>query len=701
MKKKIKSFFRNHPDAKIKTKELARKLGVESEHEYAELKYFLHKLQEEDVITKLGKRYSLNRKDSFGEGKLIGKLSIFNGGDYGFVSLKNNNIKDIFIPGKYLNTAMDGDTVEVSLLAQKFGKNIEGQVINVLERAHKEIIGTLKKSKSFYFVESDDKKLHHNIYISQKNLSHAKEGDKVVIGDLEWKSPNANPEGKIQEVLGKAGSYDAEIAAIAREFGLSYQFPKDVIKQAESFSEKITKSEIKKRLDLRKEIIFTIDPEDAKDFDDAVSIKKLSNGNFSVGVHIADVSHFVKKGSPIFNEAKKRATSVYIVGKVIPMLPEKLSNNICSLVPGKDRLTYSVISEITPRGKIVSYQIKKSIINSKRRFTYHEVQNIIDKGKGEFYNEINLLNQLAKTLRKKRIKKGSINFHTPEVEFKLDKKGIPVDIQVKEIKESHNLIEEFMLLANQIIAGHINNSKDMNHLPFVYRIHDLPDKEKVEEFARFVKSLGYSFDPKAVNNSKQFQILLDKVKGSEEEAVINEIAIRSMAKAIYSTDNIGHYGLGFKFYTHFTSPIRRFPDLIVHKLIYNYIESAKEKNFSLAELEEICNHSSQKERSAVEAERMSVKLKQIEFLKNKIGEEFTAIVSGITNFGVFVELSHSLAEGLVRLRDIDDDFYIFDEKSYAIFGKRTGKRIRLGDKVNVKLIRVNEIKREIDFIFSE
>ncbi|MFA3782571.1 ribonuclease R [Melioribacteraceae bacterium 4301-Me] len=693
MKNKIKSFFSKHPQSKIKAKELAKELNLKNDHEYAELKFYLHKLQQEEFIVKLGKRYSLNKKT---DERLIGKLKIINERGYGFVTLKNHHIKDIFIPGKYLNSAMDGDKVEVKLLTKQYGKNIEGQIVSIIERAHKKIIGTLKKTKSFYFVEPVDEKLPKSIYISKKNLNGAKIGDKVVVGKLEWKSQQFGLEGTVLEILGKAGSYDAEIAAIAREFDLEYKFPKEVTAQSKTLTEIIPKTEIEKRLDLRNEIIFTIDPDDAKDFDDAVSIKKLENGNFLVGVHIADVSYYVKYNSPIFKEAQQRATSVYLVGKVIPMLPEELSTNICSLLPGKDRLTYSVISEITPRGKVVSYQIKKSIINSKRRFTYNEVQEIIDKGEGEFAKEINLLNKLAKTLRQKRIKKGSINFHTPEVEFKLDKNGVPIDVKIKEIKESHNLIEEFMLLANQIIATHINLDKK-NRSPFIYRVHDQPDKEKIEEFSRFVKSLGYSFDPKAVNNSKQFQILLDQVKGTEEEGVINEIAIRSMAKAIYSTKNIGHYGLGFKYYTHFTSPIRRFPDLMVHKLIYNYVENVKEKNFSLEELEKICNHSSEKERSATEAERLSIKLKQIEFLKNKIGEEFNAIVSGITNFGIFVELSHTLAEGLVRLKDINDDFYVFDEKNYAVYGKRTGKRIRLGDKVNVKLIRVNETKREIDF----
>lgn len=698
MKKILIAFFKNHPSLKIKSKDVAKQLQIVDDHAYAELKHFLHALTEEGFIKREGKRYQFNAS---AHGKLIGALQIVGDGDYGFVVLKDKNIKDVFVTGKNFDTAFDGDVVEISLIASRRGKSLEGEVLRVVERKRNEIVGTLHKSNSFFFIKPDDQKIHRDIYVAANKLFGAKAGDKVVASEIEWKSPQQNPEGCVKEILGKAGTYDAEISSIAREFGLTYKFPKEVEKEAEEIPEIIPPTEIKKRLDLRNKVIFTIDPEDAKDFDDAVSIEILPNGNSLVGIHIADVSHYVQEGTNIYKEAAKRATSVYLVGKVIPMLPEKLSNTICSLVPYKDRLTYSVIVEMTPRAKIVSYEIHKTVINSKRRFTYDEVQQIIDKGEGELWDEINKLNKIAQTLRTKRMSKGSINFFSPEVKFGLDKNGVPVEIKIKEVRDSHKLIEEFMLLANQIVAEHVKPKEHKKSIPFVYRIHDLPDKEKIVEFARFVKSLGYHFDPNSANKSKQFQMLLEEIIGKEEEAVVNVVAIRSMAKAIYSTKNIGHYGLGFRYYTHFTSPIRRFPDLIVHNLIHKFNANNLEKNLSLEKLEEICNHSSAQERNAVNAERLSVKLKQIEYLKSKVGEEFHGVVSGITHFGIFIELSQTLSEGLIRLRDMQDDFYVYDEKNYAINGKRTGRRIRLGDKVNVKLIRVDEEKREIDFILLE
>jgi ribonuclease R len=697
MKKKVVSFFRKNPGKSLKNKEIARRLKITSDHEYSALKAVLHKLYEENFLTKNGKRYKLNLTPD--DNRITGRLEINQGG-YGFVIPDKKEISDIFIAARNLNTAFSGDTVEAVLFAKQKGKNFEGQIVKVIKRKRNEIVGTLKKSKSFYFVKPDDPDIHRDIYIDTSNLKNAKEGDKVIAANLFWNTSMLNPEAEIIEVIGKSGSEETEVMALAREFNLPYKFPDKVISESDQIENEIPQAEIKRRTDFRDKVVFTIDPEDAKDFDDALSVRTLENGNYSVGIHIADVSHYVKSNSQLDKQALKRGNSVYFVGHVIPMLPEKLSNILCSLVPLKDRLTYSVIVELTPRAKIIKYEIEKSIIKSKRRFTYEEVQEIIEKKKGDFVEEILSLNKIAVILRKKRFKEGGIEFSTPEVKFKLDENGNPLEIYKKEIKESNMLVEEFMLLANRIVARHIA-LPEKSARPFIYRVHDLPDKEKIYEFARFLKSLGYTFDPNSRAQTKQFMSLMEQIKDTEEEALINELAIRSMAKAAYSENNIGHYGLGFKYYSHFTSPIRRYADLMVHRLLFNYNEGKGKSDYSLANLEDISEHISQCERNAIEAERLSVKLKQIDYLKKRLGEEFKAIISGITHFGIFVKIIDILAEGLVRLRDLEGDFYVYDEKKYALIGKVSKKQFRLGDKVKVKLVRVDSDKSELDFIISE
>jgi ribonuclease R len=698
MKKKIISFFKKNSGTSFKSKEIAKRLKLASEDEIVSLKHFLHQLYEEKFLTKNGKRYKMNHNAP--SGKIIGELQISPGG-FGFVVTKDKKLGDIFIASRNLSTAFSGDTVEVVLFAKRKGKNIEGQIVNVISRKRTNIVGTLKKSQVTYFVKPDEPEIHRDIYVDKENLKGAKEGDKVIVGNLFWDTSLLNPEGEIIEVIGKAGTRDAEISSIAYEFHLPFKFSSKALAEAESINENYSEDDLKNRIDFRKQNVFTIDPADAKDFDDALSIEVLKNENYLIGIHIADVSHYVTIGSALDKEALERGNSVYLVGGVIPMLPEKLSNNICSLVPNKDRMTYSVIVEMSKGGKVENYQIKKTIINSKRRFTYDEVQEIIEKGKGDFNKEVLLLNEFAKTLRKKRFREGGIEFSTPEIKFNLDENNKPIAIYRKDAKESNMLVEEFMLLANKICAVHISSSNNESSRPFVYRVHDYPDAEKIIEFSRFVKSLGFSFDPGLSKNTKQFHSLMRQIKGKEEEALINELAIRSMAKAVYSTKNIGHYGLGFKHYTHFTSPIRRYSDLIVHRMLFHYLEGNNKSIYSPLKLEEISNHLSATERSAIEAERLSIKIKQIEYLENHIGESFHAVISGVTHFGLFVKILDILAEGLIRIRDLEGDFYVYDEKKYSLIGRRTKKQYRLGDKVWVKLVRVDQEKSELDFIITE
>jgi ribonuclease R len=694
MKNQIKSFFKENPGSSFKSKEVAKRLKVKDDQSYLLLKSNLHELVSEQFLTRAGKRYKLYMMPE--SNILIGHFNLNDGG-YGFVTPKNSKTGDIFIAARNINSAFHGDKVEVVLFAKQKGKNLEGQITKVIERKRKEIVGQLKKSRSFYFVTPDDPKIHRDIYIDDKSLKESKAGDKVAVGNISWENRMQNPVGEVVEVIGKEGTLHTEVTSIAREFGIPFLFNEKINLEAEKINLEIDEKEIGKRIDFRSINVFTIDPVDAKDFDDALSIEKLENGNYRVSVHIADVSHYVKAGTAIDKEASVRGNSVYLVGKAIPMLPEKLSNNICSLVPDENRLTFSVIFEMTAKGETINHQIAKTVINSKRRFTYDEAQKVIESGQGDNSNELNLLNELAKQLRSKRMKTGSFEFFSSEVEFQLDEKGYPSGILKKEIKESNMLVEEFMLLANKAVAERIFSR---GSIPFVYRVHDYPDEEKITEFTRFVKSLGYSFNPKGGKAASQFNQLMKQVKGTEEEGVISELAIRSMAKAIYSTKNIGHYGLGFKNYTHFTSPIRRYADLLVHRVLDRTLISKSGRNYSLDQLTKICEHISATERTAMEAERRSVKLKKIQFLQNKLGEEFHAVISGVVNYGIFVELTDILAEGLIRARDLEGDFYVLDEKKYSLIGRRTKKQFRLGDKITVKLVRVDLENLELDFITS-
>jgi ribonuclease R len=518
---------------------------------------------------------------------------------------------------------------------------------------------------------------------------------------LPWKDEHLNPEGTIAEVLGRSGDPHAEILSVARSFGLPSSFPAEVEKESRKFPAQIPSKELGARLDLRKTTCFTIDPVDAKDFDDALSIEHLKNGNIRLGVHIADVSHYVREGTPLDREALERGTSVYLVNEVIPMLPERLSNDLCSLRPDTDRLTYSVLMELNQNGTVEEYQIRKTVIHSAHRFSYEDAQEILKGGSGPFQKELKDLDRLSKTLYRKRKKKGSLDFDSAEVKFVFDAKGLPEKIVKKERLDAHRLVEECMLLANQTVARHVGAARaDRKTRPFVYRVHDAPDPGRLRDLASFVKQFGYSLDAKQGVSSFELQKLLDKVKGSEVEFLINEVALRSMAKAIYSEKNIGHFGLAFQHYAHFTSPIRRYPDLIVHRLLEEYEGKVTPERLSGLEqrIPFIARKSSERERVAVEAERASVKVMQVEYLKRHLGDVLEGVIGGVTEFGLFVEINDLQIEGLVKVRDLADDYYLYDERQYSLRGRSRGKVYRLGDKVRVKVVSVDPQEHEIDMM---
>lgn len=609
--------------------------------------------------------------------------------------------EDVFISQNNLNRAMHGDIVKVYLYARRKSKQPEGEVVEIIKRKKTTFVGTVEISRNYAFLVPVGKQMPYDIFIPLGKLNGAQEGEKAIAQITEWPKKSKNPVGQILNVLGKPGENDTEMHAILAEYDLPYQFPEKVNEAAEEISDEITDEEVALRRDFRSVTTFTIDPHDAKDFDDALSVKKLENGNWEIGVHIADVTHYVRKGSIIEQEAFDRATSVYLVDRVVPMLPERLSNGVCSLRPNEEKLTFSAVFEMDDKADIINTWIGKTVIESDRRFTYEEAQQIIEAGEGDYKEEVLLLDDLAKKIRARRFKKGAIDFDRYEVKFDIDEKGKPTRVFFKESKDSNKLIEEFMLLANKRVAETVGRvAKGIKAKTFVYRTHDQPNPDKLNNFNQFIRKFGYGIKTaNAKSISTSLNNLLHEVKGENIQNLVETLAIRSMAKAEYSTVNIGHYGLHFDHYSHFTSPIRRYPDMMVHRLLERYFSGGK--SVSSDKYEEFCQHCSEMEQRAANAERASIKYKQVEFMLDHVGQEFEGTISGVTEWGFYVELDENKCEGMVSIRELEDDFYEFDEDNYCIVGRHHRKIYQLGDKVMIKVAKANLVAKQLDFVLAD
>lgn len=678
-------------------KELVKKLGLKKKSLIEDLYKLLVGLEEEGKVEQLSSGQYKSTRTS--KSKAVTGLVDHVNPRFAYIVTGEEGKKDIYVRSQDLGSAIHGDTVEVAMTNKKTGSNPEGKVTSIVKRGRNRFVGRIELSRNFGFVIPDFKKIYQDFFIYPENLNGATANDKVLFEVTKWADRDKSPEGKVIEILGKTGENEAEIHSIMAEFDLPFRFPENVLKESEKISEDITAEEVKKRWDFREVLTFTIDPEDAKDFDDAISFCKLDNGRYEIGVHIADVTHYVTPGNVLDGDAFDRATSVYLVDRTVPMLPERLSNALCSLRPNEDKLTFAAVFEMDDKAKVYKEWFGRTVIHSDHRFSYEQAQEVIESGTGKFAEEIKILNQLHHVLRKERFKKGAVNFESTEVKFKLDEKGKPLAVVPKVRKDAHKLIEEFMLLANRAVATFIFKMKkgeDKN--TFVYRTHDLPNQEKVEDFARFAKQFGHNLQIESSTISRSLNNLMEDIEGKPEQNVLQSLAVRAMAKAKYTTDAKGHFGLAFDHYTHFTSPIRRYPDMMVHRLLQHYLDGGK--SVAKKEYEERCIHSSEREKRAADAERASIKYKQVEFMSLAENKVYDGIITGVTEFGIFVEIVETKCEGMARMADMKDDFYEFDEKNYRAIGRRRKKIYRLGDKVKVRIKKTDIDRRLIDLTFE-
>ena len=700
-------------------KQIAAKIGIKDTDGKTQV---LKKLAELTATKKIketdrGKfQINIDRKYS------IGKLDVTSNGNAYFIS--DDFEEDIFIPSINLNKGLHQDTVKVYTYNKRGSKKLEADVVEVIERAKTEFVGVLQLNKNFGFVIPDNQKMYADIFISQNKINGAEDGDKVVATITDWPQNSKNPFGKITKVLGKPGDHNTEIHSILLEYGLPYEFPKEVEAEAENLPIEITKEEIAKRRDMRSDLTFTIDPKDAKDFDDALSFTKLENGNYEIGIHIADVSHYLQEKTILDDEAYDRATSVYLVDRVVPMLPEMLSNGVCSLRPNEEKLTFSAVFEINEKAQVVNKWFGRTVTYSDQRFAYEEAQSIIENCTLSEVSEYTMpldisiidkeytvskeiieatlkLDELAKKMRKKRMKAGAISFDRVEVKFNLDEQANPLGVFFKESKDANKLIEEFMLLANRKVAEFIGTEKGKpSKNTFIYRTHDEPNIDKLAALQGIIKKFGYSIDTETkASTSQSLNKLLADVHGKAESNMVETLAIRSMSKAEYTTQNIGHYGLAFDYYSHFTSPIRRYPDVMTHRLLQHYLDGGKSPKADI--YEEKCKHSSQREEMASKAERSSIKYMQIKYMQDHQDQEFEGVISGVTEWGIYVEIKENKCEGMVRIRDIKSDYFIFDEKQYAIIGQSTKQMYQLGDEVVVKVKNTDLERKHLDFSLIE